>query len=826
MRTRYAPLASCVACLFLATALSAAPPQFSDRQPRPVTRTFAMREWLEHAYTDELVSYPVTFAAKECRMESLRLLDDAGKELPFQLSDAQADNATFLRTAKVWFWVDSLPALGQRSFTLCGSKSPGCKPPVAPKSPICWTALDAESVEVTNGLYSLKLAGSAEFPEPADAAQVGGPLLGFKGPDGVWRGAGELQVESGVVRHTLRVVEQGPLWTTFVSHFDFIAPPGTGGMSDGPYYEMRFKLYPGRDFCRITEKSDFPLRLKPLPRDEMGLDKDPQKTDGWRMMQCPADNFLINCSPDWKPTHFYGASVRSETLLNMPIIEDQMRVQTAIRPVYPFMDAGWFSLYNSGSQDLLGLVGVDASHWQYPDNAAHETAGAPGRNTDLMFLHEPGKGTYFRLPLARMRRHWLLVVTSKDKVVHTPEWLEAHKTQTQLSWSKAMRLTTDTCYLWELRYKFGDLPLNKVKDWVLDYDEPQMDHPRLFPEAADRPAVMSRIESLPGLSANFKQQYDQSPYLQYFKTGIYKDKEPFDPFSGVSCVKEHLALGFNAGMYVLSMGQYVPWMFQFGDMVAPQMTPENWKKMVHYALAGMYIMSDDDYWQYAYVPGETTYLPNFNTTRWYSFGLAGIMFPQHPMAKTWLARSQYYLDKEFTYNVSKDGMGAENIGSYYPFAWRMITQLVDAFQRNGIADWRQDPRYLAAVQCFLNVMTPKDPRFPEPHRMLPPVGNHPYSAAGLTGLYEWNSRLLQKINPDLAAWSHWAWLEGGQQADYHYLMPLNDLWANKDFAAKAPPLRSLPIDGFGYIFRNHFPGDKETYMAPEGWAVQLPLRCG
>ncbi|MHB9134383.1 MAG: hypothetical protein ACYDBB_25200 [Armatimonadota bacterium] len=794
----------------------AAPVKFSDGQARPVTRTFQLKEWLEHEYTDELVSYPTTFAVGECRMESLRLLDDTGREVTYQLADVKKAKDGSLRSATIWFWVDKLPAMGQRMYTLYGSKSSRCKAPVWKKSPIAWTSLNADTVEVSNSIYALKLAGNKEFAQPEDAVKVGGPLRNFKGADGVWRGSGELQTESAVIRHALKITELGPLWTTFVSRFDFVAPPGTGGMNDGPYYEMTFKVYPGRDFCRISEKSDFPLRLKPMPRDVMGLykdPKDPNALNNWRNLPCPADNFILNCDTAWKPDYMYAASVRSEALLNFPLLPEQMRVQTAVRPVYPTMDAGWFSVYNSKAKDLIGLVGVDARLWQYPDNAAHETAGSPGRNTDIMFLNEPGKGAYFRLPLSRMQRHWLLVVTAKDKVVRDEKWLDEHKTVTKLGWSKAKRLDTSTCYLWELRYKFGDLPLNKVKDWILDYNEPQAAHPRLFPEMKDPARVMKNVESLPGLMENFNLQYNQSPYLQYLKTGVYQDKEPFDPFNGITCVQEHMEVGFNANMYVLSMGQYVPWMFQFSDMVAPKMTPENWKKMVRFSLAGMYILSDDDYWQYAYVPGRTTYLPNFNTVRWYSFGLAGMMFPNHPMAKTWLARSQYYLEMEFTYNISKDGMGAENIGSYWPFAWRMINQLIYTYQQNGIADYRNDPRYLRCVQAYLDVITPKDPRFNPPRRMIPPIGNHPYSAPGQSGLYEWNAVTNQKVNPELAAWSHWAWLESGQPADYHYLMPLNALWASKDFEAKAPALKSLPIEGFGYFFRNHFPSDKETYMA-------------
>jgi len=42
----------------------AAVPKFDDHQPRAVSRSFVLKEWLEHDYADELVSYPITFASR------------------------------------------------------------------------------------------------------------------------------------------------------------------------------------------------------------------------------------------------------------------------------------------------------------------------------------------------------------------------------------------------------------------------------------------------------------------------------------------------------------------------------------------------------------------------------------------------------------------------------------------------------------------------------------------------------------------------------------------------------------------------------------------
>ena len=394
MKTWYGSLMACfVSMALVSRVVLGGPPPFDDGQARPVTRTFQLKEFLGHSYSDELVSFPVAFSAGECRTASLRLLDDAGKTLPYQLSDVQESNpGGMLRSAKVWFWVDRLPAQGQRSYTLHGSNDGRCKPPSWAKSPITWTSLAGQTVEVSNGVFSLHLAGNAAFPSPQRASEVGGPLRRFKGADGVWRGTGELQVESPVLGQSLRVTDQGPLWATFVARLEFVSPPGSGGTGAGPYYEMSVTMYPGRDFCRIREKSDFPLRLEPMPRDCTGISGNLKRSENWRTLPCPADNFLLMCNPGWKADHLYTQSTWVKNLLDIELLPNQFRCFTALRPALPMMDAGFFSVYSSKGRDLLGLVGVDASHWQYPDNSAHPTAGTPGRNTEPMFLNEPGKG--------------------------------------------------------------------------------------------------------------------------------------------------------------------------------------------------------------------------------------------------------------------------------------------------------------------------------------------------------------------------------------------------------------------------------------------------
>src|SRR3989304_2140865 len=106
---------SAVVLVSIGATTRAAAPAFDDGQPRQVAATFPLKEWLEHPYADELVGFDVSLKPGQCRPESLRLVDAAsGKEVLFQTTDVSRHDDGTLARAKVWFWVDELPALGSR----------------------------------------------------------------------------------------------------------------------------------------------------------------------------------------------------------------------------------------------------------------------------------------------------------------------------------------------------------------------------------------------------------------------------------------------------------------------------------------------------------------------------------------------------------------------------------------------------------------------------------------------------------------------------------------------------------------------------------------
>jgi len=234
------------------------------------------------------------------------------------------------------------------------------------------------------------------------------------------------------------------------------------------------------------------------------------------------------------------------------------------------------------------------------------------------------------------------------------------------------------------------------------------------------------------------------------------------------------------------------------------------------------VLTDGDYWQYAWNQGRTSYLANFGSDLYLAVGLMALVLPDHPNSKQWLQYTLGELEKEFTYYISPDGVGEENIANYYLWTWRQLTVLLGALQHNGIFDAAKHPRYQAACRFWIDVLTPPqaklaayaaaEPVKPEERlRRIPPFGDHGFSDnvclehGGQTGI-------LRDADPQLAGESAWAWREacGAKPATHLGAIP-HVLLADPTVAPRVPALASRRLRGFGAVLRNHFPSDKESF---------------
>ena len=787
-----------IACLFLALPALAGAPNLADGKPRQFSRDIRLTDVLNHKWVDELVTYTLDFPAKQATLSSIRLYDvERGKELPFQLSRVvfHDEQRRFVKSAVLAFFVDELPANGARTYALLwdpGAFASAARPAAALKE----TDLKAETFEVTNGLFSVRLAGEKRFEPPVEAATVLGPFRGFKGPDGVWRATSRFLTDAKVLGWKSELAEAGPLWKLYRVRFDF---------DGGRFYELELKMVVDHPYAYVTERNNFRLRIAELPHPLCGPGG--HMAHGKNYMRWGvADQLRILMKENFDPDICYTPETFCYGFAQDPLKHDEVKVWTAVRPVFPSVDAPWLGTYSTDEKknDLIAIVGRDAAHWEYPDSSINPHHLTPGVNAEMHFVDEPGEHAYYRIPVARAVRHWLLAIGDKR------EW-------TKLRYPGGHE--TGYPYLAHLRTKVCDLPLDKVKDWHLDWEQKIPGQPRLFfsPEQAE--ALWKRIEA----HEPFK------PYLSKVKgvltgEGGAKTVGGVGAHTGGNMVDLLFRVGYSGFVQSISIVRPMRGVAEALDYNARTLDRAQVARTRREMAFLASVVTDGDYWQYAWNRERTSYLPNFGSDLYLAVGLMALVLPDHPNSKRWLEYTLGELDKEFTYYISPDGAGEENIANYYLWTWRQLTVLLGALRHNSIFDAAKHPRYQAACRFWIEILTPPQPKLaayaapapikPEERlRRIPPFGDHGFSNneclehGGQTGI-------LRDANPQLAGESAWAWRQacGARPATHMGAIP-HVLIADPTVAPRVPVLQSRRLRGFGAILRNHFPSDKETFLA-------------
>jgi hypothetical protein len=787
-----------VVCLCLSLPALAQSPKLADGKPRQFSRDIRLTDVLNHRWVDELVTYTLDFPAKQATLNSIRLYDmDHEKELPFQLSKVvfHDERQQFVKSAVIGFFVDELPADGKRTYTVLwdpGVFASATQPAAALKD----TDLKAETFEVTNGLFSVRLAGEKRFDSPVEADTVSGPLRGFKGPDGVWRATSRFVTDAKLLGWRSELVEQGPLWKLYRVRFQF----------DGDrFYELDLTMVVDHPYAYVTERNNFRLRLAELPHPWCGPSGHMAHGKCYTRWGV-ADQLRILMKENFDPDVCYTPETFSYDFAQDRLKHDQMKVWTAIRPVFPSVDAPWLGTYstNDKKNDLIAIVGRRAAHWEYPDSSINPHHLTPGVNAEIHFVDEPGEHAYYRIPVARAVRHWLLAVGDKRK------W-------TELRYPGGSQ--TRYPYLAHLRTKVCDLPLDKVKDWHLDWKQKLPGRPCLFfsPDQAD--ALLKRIEA----HEPFKPHLPKVEGLLTGQGGA-QTVRGVGAHTGGNMVDLLLRVGYSGFVQSISIARPMRGVAESLDYNARTLDPEQVARTRREMAFLASVLTDGDYWQYAWNRERTSYLANFGSDLYLAVGMMALVLPDHPNSKQWLQYTLGELEKEFTYYISPDGAGEENIANYYLWTWRQLTVLLGALKHNGTFDAATHPRYQAACRFWIEILTPpqaklaayaaSEPIKPEDRlRRIPPFGDHGFSnnecleLGGQTGL-------LKDDHPQLAGESAWAWREtcGAKPATHMGVVP-HLLIADPTVTPRVPALRSRRLRGFGVILRNHFPSDKETFLA-------------
>jgi len=505
------------------------------------------------AWPRTLLSYAVKFNTLPQAVR-LRLRDlGTGQDVAFQLSGVK-DNMAFVN-----FFAD-LPSGGVRRFELSNG---GTRAVVV-----------AGVKQIAEGNTIVLDAGKLKVRLPASqtiAGKVPGPILQVN-----QFGDSTLVSPKRAVKAIItETIETGPL---------FIACRVTYQFDGGGRYIAIVKAIADYDYVEFNEEI-------------IGLSKE--------------DNvFVETVWTNLHPTHRmvvgspFGGTRRVDEPMVQPFrgedpaftgpsrIEDpSVEMLASLTPYWP---NGWggnrsASFWDEKSGDAVGVFIADASKWQ-----DHEYAIWTSADTAKVKYRYANNVLFWKWPLVTGTR--LTGVTaykhsSAEQAVLADQTLDKAGDDRFAVGEKLMELPR------RLQIQYGDISLNRVKDWILDY-----------PEMAKRPPTSAMK---PG------RQKTMEAYMKALPT----------------CAMTDVAIGMFHPVGLRDMGYWVvPDFLRYREA----MTPEQRAQATAVLLFTAYVAAEDEYCPMRTMLGGH---PNFMADLKFPIAAAAFLFPEHPLASEW--RDQY-----------------------------------------------------------------------------------------------------------------------------------------------------------------------------------------
>jgi len=702
-------------------------------------------------WSDELVHYELAFAKGAVTGVAVARVEDAGgTAIPCQVSDVVRDVGNgSIRSMKVWFVVD-VPANGSASFTIApGAESPSGSGVVVRRT--------GDTVELaTGGPQSVRITvpgKGKEFVWPVSADSIPAPIQALTLPSGKRIGPARLDVPFRVKSYDVRVTAKGPLFAEVRVHYLFNVGEWTFKarvIKDCPMILIDEELNTGNSGTRANEFDRFwtlvvnsggfsptqafygsnnhDTAFNGLVKDAIP-DSDLAKAGGVRgnWFASRINGYRLSFDED---RHDYSLTGYATA---------QQRVGCLIRYVEPGGDA-------------IGFAGLDTPYW---------------RNTLALRFDVSAQGqVLLRVPVQVYSQRWHMdgmesISPNYTGVVrYVPEDTVRRRYGIMLS-----RAEDETkCLLGSLfstGSKLSAMPLDRVKDWVLDWPDPMA-------------------------GANWSA--DPTP----------EGKKALDALRAKIAVKR--AFG-NFALY--SMGYHFgyakscyPHLAKVIDSPA-SLTAEERAELRRLCAFYAYDMHSLD--TFPYGMGFHLNNPNMTIMAIEARVKSSSLISDHPRFKDWGEWSRELLGEYLARFTKPSGAPFENPHYTLGVTMNWAIQANELLIENGLGDGLDSDLFRRSMRFVMNWLTPPDPRF-KGHRVVLPIGNGSYQSVpqDFTGRYV---KYFKDRDPGLAAQLQWF---GNQTMPDSKKVHLVD--------EAEPELKSGWYKDYGVIFRHGFGTPHETLM--------------
>ena len=662
------------------------------------------------------------------------------------------------------------------------------------------TAGESLSLEVeAGGRTAVINTGRASFRIPwGDGDEAQAPLLGVRGPDGVWRGEGRFRLPAGVsvMGRRTRIEEQGALRLTVDVECR---------LSSGAMYAVQFTAYVGEPCLLAHERSPavaggaFEFVLNEFSGGRGFLHWSPENGSVHWTTLSAQDRLLARLqeqTPWWIPPQGFGYAMTADGLA----ARDYVGVFTIRRGEW--VDR-LFERVASGPGDVPAER--RELDWPYPEMV--------GSTVSAITAHTTADGdALFRFGLFDGERRWGILVSAFAR--NDGPFKEIDSVQ----------------------HRHSSPRLEDFRNWRLDESD-----------AEARPHVVARRADLCGLRAK-KASPVFGPIWERIRAGLrhgpaegltfavdgdpavaWRKKRELVGVARVRCRMTLLGRSFG-DMYSPVGGRAITEWAEDYDLIAASgvFTPEEERLVRQFLMLMGHMFMERDFMNWNYNARNA----NFEADRVDIVGTIGLVFAGNPDADRFVRHGVELMERTLNvYCTPGSGKWYENPSCYYLQALKCRVNFAFQAARRGVFDPTAIPRFKDFMRWGMLVLTPPCPSTYEGMcdaggdyagmpkvRRIAPIGDHAQIGPWVPEHFALMSTLYRRRDPEFADQLLWAYRAGGCDGGYFGNLPVlysalseGDL-AVRDAAAGERLLKSRRLEGFGAAFRGNVGTDREFLL--------------
>ena len=679
------------------------------------TKTIRLTDHINHAWSNELLTYSLAFEPGECHPSTVELEGPEGP-LPCQLSDVVTDDAGFATSAQLSF-VTSLAALGEKTFTVRYTSEPA-KDHDAPAAAIEVNKNEGFIELVTRRAAVRLLTGTKKYSAPLPAAEIPGPVVSLRTLDGAWFGGSSLYGERRITGYQVKIEAEGEVFSSVTVSYEY---------ETGECLEVKARLVAGQEAVFLESRSDVH-----------------RPDDGWRLnLNNDYPSPMLSVIGEYERNKW---GLEQDEIGHIDLAKERAEVLYQLVPWEDWYDGTTrtvFSLHSPQSRTVLAIGSHDPGAWNDPawgdETQSDRYPFVPASHWErqlfkAMPLVKGADGEIFLQCSTHLgQRKWFIGFVPKNR-------------------------NADRCYLDAVSLhdaKYGCQTLDLVKDYVLEWPtDAAIVHPRLYVAGRERAEAQKKLGNAATIEENYRRQYRNDAGKPYTLSGRTLTQYMVD--SAYLASRYMMTLQNNQNKFDLMRHGLLLVNMYDALMGTGELSAEEQKLLraqiafLGYRLNSPYVWDIDR--GYAADPN------NMHLSFMCTLGLVACAIPDHHMAREWAAKAVKWVGIRLDQHVGENGVWTIENMHYANVSLSGILPFSIAAQRAGFYDFLKDGKLSAALLYIVKQLTPRNPLHGNV-RTQPPavvqVRGEPNALAGVI------ARASVEVDPDYAKTMQWAWHEQG-----------------------------------------------------------------